>query len=244
MEQLITLIIITFPGLLTYILAQLVGENTFRSKNQQEALILNLFLWIPIVIIILAIYELGAAISHIDFIHPKEDWLFLKKNWLHFNEMSDLMTLANNPFFLLYYFLMSFILSYFIATRYYGKIYSKLHEKINQIRGDKGKVKLSIEPTVWGSAFLNNDVQVVRIGNVEGQEGVIGELAKISGDLDDRKDILLREVDHWTNIMKKYEVEIREAFIDTNTGIRIEFYDPEKCLQAQKAYYEELEASS
>ena len=244
MKQLLTLIIITFPGLLTYILARLVGEHTFRNKNQQEGLILNLFLWIPIVMIILALYELCASISHLKSIHPKEDWVFLKKNWLHFNEMSDLMTLANNPFFLLYYFLMSFIISYIIATKVYGTTYNKLHEKINQIREDKGKVKLATEPTVWGSAFLNNDIRVVRIGNVEGQEGVIGELAKISGDLDDRKDILLREVEHWTTIMKEYEVEIREAFIDTTNGIKIEFYDYNKSLQAQEAYYPEVEASN
>ncbi len=76
MKQLLILIIVTLPGLLTYILAQLVGEYTFRNKNQQETLILNLFLWIPVVMIIMGIYELFAAISHLNLIHPKEDIFF------------------------------------------------------------------------------------------------------------------------------------------------------------------------
>ncbi len=158
--------------------------------------------------------------------------------------MSDFMTLANNPIFLLYYFLMSFIISYFIATRVYGKIYNNLHKKINKIRENNGKIKLATKPTVWGNAFLNNDSQVVRIGSIDGQEGIIGEIAEISGDFEGKNDILLREVDHWTNIMKQYDVEIRKIFIDINNGIKIEIYNPQQCLQAQELYNHEMETSN
>ncbi|PLR87237.1 hypothetical protein CVD23_03245 [Bacillus sp. V33-4] len=64
MKEFIYLIIFTFPGLITYVLAQLLGATPSYKRKGNEMLIVSLLLWIPIVTVILIIYQIVAGLSN------------------------------------------------------------------------------------------------------------------------------------------------------------------------------------
>lgn len=240
MEQFISLIIFTLPGFMTYILAQLFGATPSYKRKGNEMLVVSLILWLPIVTVILVIYQFFAFLSNWDLLHPHTNWPIIKKNWPFFREMTDLTSFSNEPIFLLYYLIMSILLSYLIARFYYSKVYEYLHNKINNIRQNNDKAAISKEPSVWEKAFTGNNVQIVKIGNINSQDYSIGEIATVSGGLEDEKEMLLRHVDHWTAIMNSYEVRVTEVFIDTKSGSKVEIFDRDQAYQAQGLYLNDL----
>jgi len=243
LENFISLIIFTFPGLITYILAQLLGATPSYKRNGNEMLIVSLFLWIPIVTVILVVYQIFALLSNWNVLHPFFDFPLIKKNWLYFEKMTDLTIFSNEPTFLFYYLIMSLILSYVIARYYYGRVYDFLHTKINDIRKENDKATISKDPSVWEKSFTGNIVQIVRVRRNENQEFSIGEIATVSGGLENEKEILLRDVDHWTAIMDTYEVRIREVYMDTKSGCIIEIFDRDQAKQAQDLYLQDISNS-
>lgn len=240
MEQFISLVIFTFPGFITYILAQLIGATPSHKRKGNEMLIVSLFLWIPIVSVTLAIYQFFALLSNWSILHPMKDFPILKKNWLYFNQMTDLTTFSNEPSFLIYYLIMSLFLSYVIARYFYGKVYHYLYNKINEIRKKNDKPALSKDSSVWEKAFTGNNVQIVKISSNVAQDSSIGEIATVSGGLENEKEIILRHVDHWTDIMNSYEVRITEVYFDTKSGFKVEIFDRDQAYQAQSLYLKDL----
>ncbi|MDO6654999.1 DUF6338 family protein [Anaerobacillus sp. 1_MG-2023] len=240
MEKLLFLIIFTLPGFMTYILAQLLGATPSYKRKGNEMLMVSLLLWIPIVTVTLTIYQIFSSLSHWSILHPAMDLPIIKRNWLYFNEMTDLTAFSNEPTFLFYYLTMSLILSYLIARYCYKYVYKIVHNKINDIRIKNNKAIISSDSSVWDKAFTGNDIQIVRVGSTVNQEFSIGELASVSGGLENEKEILLRHVDHWTNITNSYKVRITEVYLDTKSSCKIEIFDRDQAYQAQDLYLKDL----
>ena len=241
MDKIISLIIFTLPGLMTYILAQLFGATPSYKRKGNEMLLVSFFLWIPIVIIIILLYQGMAGLTHISILHPEIDIPLIKKNWIYFEEMSDLTKLANKPLFIFYYFLMSIVLSLFIAKFIYGKVFDYLRDKVNKEREANGVAPISRDTSTWEKAFSNNEAQIVKLTNLSTMECEIGELESVSGSLDNEKDFLLRHTEHWRKIMDAYEVKIEKVYIDIKTGYKIEIYKKGPCVEAQDLYLIDME---
>src|SRR5699024_4820857 len=132
------------------------------------------------------------------------------------------------------YVTFSALVAYFLAKLASDKMYYNLLSHINKIRNKNGKASLSRNPTVWENSFSNDDFQIVRVSM--SNKTYIGEIKTISGNVENGKDFILQFEDHWKKIMEKYEIEVVEVYIDTETKIVIETFHRGQCINAQDLY--------
>lgn len=238
MNEFLTLIIFTIPGLLAYFWIQLFGLTPTSKRESTEVIAISALLWIPIVISVLIIYQLLALTSHWSILHPSIDIPILKKNWfLISNEINDLTKLSKKNWFILYYVTSSILISFYISKFITGKGYKFLLDKINKVREENGIAPLSEQTTVWNTMFLQNVGQIVEVSKIDSQEkSLVGCLTKVPRANEPSKDIVLEATDHWAKIMEYFDVRIEHVFIDTTSGTIIKIYDSNEALQAQDLY--------
>ncbi|BAD74809.1 DUF6338 family protein [Geobacillus kaustophilus] len=245
MESFISLLVFTLPGLLAYFWIQLFGLTPTVKHQSTEMLAISALLWIPVVITVLFVYQLLAYVSSLDVIHLKVDVPILKKDWTMINKLSDIATLSDNVWFLLYFVASSIIVSFYLAKFICKKGYKKFLDKVNQVRKENGLAPLSENTTVWNEVFLGNEGQVVEVYKIDKpDEKVIGCIKKVSRAFEPEKNIVLEGVEHWTKVMEHYEVETEDAFIDTKTGLVIKIYNLEQALEAQDLYNKKVSNST
>jgi len=237
MENFISLLVFTLPGLLTYFWIQLFGLTPTVKHQSTEMLAISALLWIPVMVTVLFFYQLLAYASSLDMFYLGVDIPILKKDWTMINKLSDIVTLPDNVWFLLYFVASSIIVSFYVAKFICKKGYKKLLHKVNQIRKENGLAPLSGNTTVWNEAFLGNEGQLVEVYKIDKpDEKVIGCIKKVSRAFEPEKNIVLEGVEHWTEVMKHYHVEIDDIFIDTKTGLVIKIYNTDQALEAQNLY--------
>ncbi|GAA5416212.1 hypothetical protein Pryu01_01244 [Paraliobacillus ryukyuensis] len=238
MQEIIALIIFTVPGLITYFWINLFGITPSSKKNNGEMAVISILLWIPIICIILAIYNILAFASRWEALHPSFDIPILKKEWSYVDNLTDLMTLSGNIWFILFYTLLTVIVSFFLARFISKDLYKKLIDQVNKVRTNNKIASLGAHSTVWDSMFLNNQGQVVELKR-EGQEKSIkGFLIRVPRAHETGHAIVLEAVEHWANVMDYYDVEIEQTYVDLDNGVIINVYNLNRALEAQKKFNE------
>jgi hypothetical protein len=217
---------------------QLFGVTPTNKQENTEVLAISSLLWIPIVGVVLLVYQFFAWLSHLEELQPYIDIPLLQINWvLITNKVTDLTNLAKNIWFLLYYVFSSVIISYHVAKLIAGKGYNPLLGKINKIRKANGIAPLSRHTTVWDEMFLTNIGQIIEFSNLENPEQrYVGSLVKVPRAHEPDKNIVLEAVDHWSKVMDFYEVRIDHVFIGTSSGTTIKIYNSDEALKAQELY--------
>lgn len=234
MDSFLAVLIFTFPGLITYFWIQLFGITPTVRYQGSEVLAISAILWIPVNIIVLALYDILILLTKFD--------LYFKMNLVVILDMKSLNALASNFFFLMYYVVASGIVSYLFAKIMSGKLYDQALNKINVIRARNQKAPLSRETSVWDKTFSHDQAQIVKVSKVDNpKECVVGELQNVSRTYELEKNIVLRETEHWTEIVNAYNIRIENIFVDVRTGIKIEIYNSSECLQAQTMYNQSQE---
>ncbi|HLR69439.1 MAG TPA: DUF6338 family protein [Virgibacillus sp.] len=224
MNEFLALIVFVLPGFIAFNLLSLFGlYPTFKHKNN-EIIVLSAIMWIPINMIVLGVYSLVVILLNT---HYSLDIPYIR-------DMDSLITLSNDFIFILYYVTFSALVAYFLAKLASDKMYYNLLSHINKIRNKNGKASLSRNPTVWENSFSNDDFQIVRVSM--SNKTYIGEIKTISGNVENGKDFILQFEDHWKKIMEKYEIEVVEVYIDTETKIVIETFHRGQCINAQDLY--------
>ncbi|MBX9971142.1 hypothetical protein H7K06_26845 [Priestia aryabhattai] len=246
MKSLISVIIFTLPGLLAYFWINLFGLTPTTKRESSEVVAISALLWIPIVAIILFMYQIMALITHLSIAQPPFDIIFIKKDWtLLSNKITDLNKLSENIWFLLFYIFSSIIISFLVAKFIMQKGYKFMLEQVNKVREENGIAPLSEKTTVWNEMFLNNKGQVVEFSKGESSEaGIVGSLVKVPRAHEPDKGIVLEAVDHWTKVMEYYHVDIDHTFIDTSNGTVIKVYNSDQALEAQRLYRERVDNGS
>lgn len=246
MENLISLIIFTLPGLLAYFWINLFGLTPTTKRDSSEVVAISALLWIPIVVLVLLIYQLLAWISNWNIIDPSFDVPLLKQDWMLIGtKISDINKLSESIWFLIFYVLTSIFISFYIASFITSRGYSFMLDAVNRVREKNGVARLSQRSTVWHEMFLNNTGQIVEYTKVEDSKfSIIGCLKKVPRAHEPDKGIVLEAVDHWSKIMEYYEVRIENVYIDSNTGSIIKIYNFDEALKAQELYNEKVQNGS
>ena len=238
MQEIIALIIFTVPGLITYFWINLFGITPSSKKNNSEISVISVLLWIPIIFIVLAIYNILALASRWGALHPSFDIPILKKEWSYIDNLSGLMTLSENIWFILFYTLLTVIVSFCLARFISKYFYKKVINQVNKVRTNNKIAPLGAHSTVWDSMFLNNQGQVVECKR-EGQEKSIkGFLIKVPRAHETGHAIVLEAAEHWANVMEYYDVEIEQTYVDLDNGVIINVYNLNRALEAQEMFNE------
>jgi len=246
LNDFITLIIFTIPGLLAYFWIQLFGLTPTSKRENTEVVAISALLWIPIVVSVLVVYQLFAILSHCNALYPVVDIPIIKKDWfLLSNNINDLTTLSKKIWFIIYYVISSLLVSFYLAKLITGKWYKLLLGKINKVRENNGIAPLSEQTTVWNTMFLGNIGQIVEVSKIDSQEkSLVGSLTLVPRANEPSKDIVLEATDHWAKIMEYYNVRIEDVFIDTSSGTIIKIYNSTEAQEAQTLYNQRVSDGS
>ncbi|USL15777.1 hypothetical protein [Bacillus thuringiensis] len=237
MDSFLALLIFTFPGLITYFWIQLFGVTPTVRYQGTEILAISAILWIPVNIVVLIIYNISIFLIKTD--------LYSILNLVSVYDMKSLNAISGNFYFLLYYVAASTVISYIFAKVMSGKLYDKALNKINAIRARNNKAPLSRESSVWDVTFSLDQAQIVAISKIDNPEKfLIGELQNASRTYELEKNLVLRETEHWKKIFEDYDISVEKVFIDVKTGIKIEIYDSNECIQAQSMYIQNQQTNS
>ena len=231
MENFLSILVFILPGLMTYFWIQLFGITPANRYQGTEILAISAILWVPNVFLIIFIYN-SLLINHFNL------------NADIIRSARDLMNLSNNIIDLALYTGLSFFTS-IVTAIVVVLLYRLFLWLINIIRKLNKKAKLSINATVWDEVFTKDEPQIVAVSKIDSPEKsfIIGEIKNVSRPLEPERNLSLRHIDHWTTIVKEYNIPVKEIFIDTKSGIVIKIFDEREAKAAQEKYNRDFTSS-
>lgn len=239
MNNFLSVIIFVFPGLITFYWIQLFGFTPVTKFQGTEILAISFLLWIPINFFIVLIYDILSLIFRMSM-YPF--FINVKHNQIPVDippiiKIGDMISLANNFVFILFYVTLSLLISYKLAKQVNGDSYRKILSKINAIRIKNNKAPFSMNSTVWEEVFAGNNEQIIgilKIGSPEDE--AIGVIKNVSRPLEPEHDIVLQNTFFWESVMNSYNVSVNQKFVDTKAGTVIKIYDLQQANEASQRY--------
>ncbi|MER2111178.1 MAG: hypothetical protein ABS960_00705 [Solibacillus isronensis] len=236
MKEVIALIIFTVPGLLTYFWINLFGITPTSKRDNSEVVAISILFWIPIVCVVLIFYNILALVSHWSVLQPNFDIPIITKEWVFIDNLESLIKLSGSIWFILFYILITIVVSFYLAKFISKFAYKKMIDQVNEVRQKNEIAPLGIHTTVWDSTFLNNNGQIIEFRRYGEEESIKGYLRKVPRAHEIGKSIVLEAVEHWTNIIDYYDVEIDQTYVDIDNGIVINIYNSTRAHEAQDEF--------
>lgn len=233
MNAFITLIIFTLPGLLTYFWINLFGVTPTEKRSNSEVTAISALLLIPVIGTVFLVYNMLALISRGNFNIP-----FIKGDWRYIGKIKDIVSLADSMWFIILYVILTIVVSYILALVISKYLFPLIIMQINKVRVKNNIAPLGKHPTVWNSMFMNNDKQIIKYKKQGEDSSLIGNLVKVPRANEVGKSIVLEAVEHWTNIIDYYDVQIDYTYVDTDNGIIIHIYNSDAAKEAERLFNE------
>lgn len=232
MDQFISLIIFTLPGLITYFWLQMFGINPVVKHTPTEMVGLTALLWAPTTFLTVIIYDVLFLFFNILFIALNVDLSFLNLSFIL--SLKDLTNLSDNLLFLFYYLFLSLVFSFFAAYIWSRYLYDKVLKLINKVRLQRKIIKLSEDPTVWESFFYKLEekkeeqliVEVYKMDKPE--DRVCGPVIRMSRPFETEKSLIIDSSKGWDKAHEFYNFEIKRSYVDTKSGLIINELNPQK----------------
>lgn len=227
MEELFAVLIFSLPGILTFWLIQMFGVSPSVKKEGIEYTTITAMLWIPITFFALIPYVLYGA------------WV---KRKILITNISDLVDLANNPLFLIYFVIMTVLVSFIIARFYVSEIHPFLLNKINETRENNNIAPFSKHSTVWNETFLKNEPMTIQLILSNGEK-IIGLVSKAPRESEGTRDLVVNENMEflegnikWSTFIKDNNISVERNFIDGNSGSLVRIYNNAEVEEALQHY--------
>lgn len=232
MEQLISLIIFSLPGLITYFWLQLFGINPVVKHTPTEMVGLTALLWAPTTFLTVIFYDFLFLIFNLILKAIRFDFSFLKLTFIV--NLNDLNNLSKNLVFLFCYLILSIVFSFIAAYLWARYLYLVVLKVVNSVRIKRKIIKLSEDPTVWESFFYKLEGQkeeqlIVEIYKIDKpEEKICGPVIRMSRPFETEKSLVIDSSKGWDESHKYFNYEIKKTYVDTKTGLIINELDPSK----------------
>lgn len=231
MDQFISLVIFSLPGLITYFWLQTFGINPVVKHTTTEMVGLIALLWAPTTFLTIIVYNLLFIIFNHMFNLINVNLSFLNLRLII--NLDDLNSLSTNLVFLFYYLILSIIFSFLAAYVWSIYLFKHLLNLINNARLKRKIIKLSIEPTVWESFFFKLEdereeqllVEIYKIDKPE--ERICGPVIRMSRPFEVEKSVIIDSSKGWDEAHKHYNYSIKKTYIDTKSGLIINELEPQ-----------------
>jgi hypothetical protein len=216
-------LVFLLPGLMLYFWLQSFGINPVVKHSPAEFTAVAVLLWFPVSLTALLTFNLLIkASSALNKLNPI---------W-----STDELKVASGSFIFLIVFLgSSLIISFAFGVVWAKWIHNQIFMKIiNLVRKWRGVAALSKAPSVWDEVFLNDDAQVVGIGKIhEDKDHFIGEIKKVSRTFEPERNIVLNDIDFYTDLIERHKISVKNVFLDSKTGMYVKIFDPDEIKNAQ-----------
>lgn len=219
MEQFISIIIFSLPGLLAYFWLQLFGLNPTVKHTPTEMVGLVALLWVPITGLTLATYNLIV-------------FLFLSSE-IYITSLNEISALSMKLSFLLFYVVFSVFYSFVVSYawgRYFNTVVLKL---VNKVRVQRKVSVLSEETSVWDSFFFSLDqseeqpliVEMYKIDKPE--EKTYGAVIRMSRPFETERSLVLDQSEQWKKAHEYYQYPVKRSYVDVKSGMIVNELDHE-----------------
>ena len=219
MENFLSTVVFILPGFLLYFWIQSFGINPVVKHSTIELTAISALLWLPVSVSTLAVYN---GLLYFSRIMEFPVW-----------SIEELQNVSGNLLFLTSFLILSVFVSFAFGVLWSMFLYPIHLKIINCVRKLRGVAEFSKTPSVWDEVFLKNEPQVVEYGKIgEEEKSIKGEIEKVSRPFEPDRNIFLRDIDFYTNLIHKHKIPVSRTFIDTRTGTYVKIYDSKKIKEA------------
>jgi hypothetical protein len=224
MDQFISIIIFTLPGILTYFWLQMFGLNPTIKHTPTEMLGLAALLCLPTTFCIIITFNVG--------------FFLIGKRII--TTLTDLNDLSINITFLFFYVVLSIGFSFLISWLWSVYIFRFLMIVVNKVRVSRKVSKLSEDPSVWDSFFSKLEgkeeaaliVEMYKIDKPD-EKPVRGSVVRFSRPFETERSFII-ETKELEKAYEHYEYPVKRVYVDTKSGIIINELDQHKPILKDK----------
>jgi ABC-type multidrug transport system fused ATPase/permease subunit len=236
-EQFISIVIFSLPGLLTYFWLQLFGVNPTVKHSSTEMIGIAALLWMPTTLLSALSYNFLYFVTDKTLLMIGVDLSQLQLTYV--TGVLDIVALSSNTLFIIYLIFLSFSSSFIVAFLWASYVYKIVMYLINKVRIYRKVSKLSQETSVWDTFFIKLEKQeesplVVEMYKIDQPNNkVVGSVIRSSRPYEPERAIILDNPDDWKESHEYYKFPVKKAYIDTKNGLVVNELDHE-IKQAKK----------
>jgi hypothetical protein len=227
MDQFISIVVFSIPGLLVYFWIQSFGMNPVVKHSPTELVAIATLFWIPTVLLSIITYDIIYLVVEVISELINIDIL---ANLNFITNLSDIQNHATNIIFIIYFFISSIYFSYKVAV-YWAFKSDKVLAIVNKVRLKRKLSSLSDASTVWDAFFIKLDDEketplVAEVYKIDKQsEKIVGSITKMSRPHEADRSIVLEEVPNNTSSHEHFKYEIKRTYIDIKSGLVVSELD-------------------
>ncbi|MGG0403193.1 hypothetical protein ABEY54_28895 [Priestia megaterium] len=229
MENFISVIVFSLPGLLTYFWLQMFGINPTVKHSPTEMVGLAALLWAPTNFLTVLTYDLGYWLLDNLFKKLTINLTFLELNYLF--SLKNLNDLSSNFIFLFFYLILSVLFSFVVAWIWSIYLYNKTMNLVNKVRIKRKISRLSVDTSVWDSFFFSLEeakespliIEMYKIDKPE--DKFYGAVTRMSRPFETERSLILDDSTGWQQAHQYYKYPIKKSYVDTKSGIIINALD-------------------
>lgn len=217
MEQFISIIIFSLPGLLAYFWLQLFGLNPTVKHTPTEMVGLSALLWVPITGLTIISYNVVVYIFNIPV--------------MNITSVEDIRILSNQLLFLLFFVILSTIFSFLIAYVWGRNLYKWVLNLVNKVRIKRKTSVLSEDTSVWDSFFFSLEQEeeqpmIVEMYKMDKPtEKVYGAVIRMSRPFETERSLVLDQSQEWERAHKDYQYPVKRSYVDVKSGMVVNELD-------------------
>lgn len=224
MNDFISIIVFSIPGLLVYFWLQSFGLNPTVKHTTTEVAAISVLFWIPTVLLAVTTYDIAYAL--VDLIISAIGWDWSGLGLKSIKNLKDIEDHATNLLFILYFFVLSLVFSFIVARVWSQIIFERVLKSVNDVRIKRKLAKLEDTTSVWDAFFTKLDEKkeetlVVEVYKVDkpGEEKIVGSVTKMSRPYEADKALVLENVVNNSESHKYFEYEVKRSYIDVKSGL-------------------------
>lgn len=217
MEQFISIIIFSLPGLLAYFWLQLFGLNPTVKHTPTEMVGLVALLGVPTTGLTIITYNLGVYVLSIPTIY--------------LTDIKEVSALSTNLLFLMSYVLLSTLFSFLVAFMWGRYLYKLVLKLVNSVRKKRKTSRLSEDTSVWDTFFFRLEkaeekeliVEMYKIDKPD--KKTYGAVIRMSRPFETERSLILDESEEWKEAHEYYKYPVKKSYVDTKSGIVVNELD-------------------
>ncbi|WP_347455085.1 hypothetical protein ABFY42_07630 [Bacillus velezensis] len=225
MEQLISVLIFSLPGLLAYFWIQIFGINPAVKHNAGELVGLSALLWIPVSSINIWVMNILAKSGQ---------W------WSYMKTVEDIKNNAEDIRFLTCFTIITLFSSLLVSAIWAVSLYNIFLWVINKIRLFRNMVVLDETTSIWDTFFLafkenkkgDNEkkektpsliAEMYYLNNPDNR--MYGAISNMSRPFEAERALILQEPDEWKQAYERYKYPVKRTYVDTKSGLVVNELD-------------------
>lgn len=219
MDNFLGTLVFLLPGVLAYFWLQAFGINPVTKHTPAEFTAVSALLWLPVSVMTIGLYNV--AVNLASFVSQAH------QIWT----VNDLKQASGSFGFLIVFLTLSIVAS-FLLSWLWGKWGYRLQQVlVNRVRRSRGLADFSENTTVWDEVFSKNEPQVVEIGKIGSDTGIIGCIRKASRPFEPERNLMLDDIELLTRLVTVHSLTPVAVYSDIKSGTIIKIYDSKRITE-------------